>query len=305
MQKVIVTGANGFVGSVIVKQLVAKGIQVAALDLEGHDHNLPHSPLVRFIPMDIADISSLPEKIPSFVGADALIHLAWVGSAGPTRTDIRLQLNNAQWTADCLRVCADLGCRRFVGAGTIMEHEVVANFSPGVKPAMPYIYGSGKLAAHAMCKPLAAQLNIDFLWAQITNTYGPGELSPRLINTTLRKFISGDTLSFTAGTQNYDFIYVDDVASAFIHIAEKGVPFSEYVIGSGGARPLKEFLLEMGKTVAPDRELIFGDMPFTGVNMPLSTFDISLLVKDTGFKPSIGFADGIRRTYDWIKEVEG
>ena len=50
---------------------------------------------------------------------------------------------------------------------------------------------------------------------------------------------------FTAGTQNYDFVYIDDVARAFRLIGEKGKPFHEYLIGSSTARPLKEFLLEM------------------------------------------------------------
>ena len=120
------------------------------------------------------------------------------------------------------------------------------------------------------------------------------------MNTTLRKIINGEPLQFTAATQNYDFVYVSDVAKAFYLVAEKGVPFCEYMIGSGNARPLKEFILEMVNACAPDAKLLFGDVPFTGTNMPLSTFAIGAIKKDCGFVPDVPFAQGAKMTMDWL-----
>ena len=108
---------------------------------------------------------------------------------------------------------------------------------------------------------------------------------------------------FTAATQNYDFVYVSDVAKAFYLVAEKGKPFCEYMIGSGNARPLKEFILEMVAACGPESKPLFGDVPFTGTNMPLNVFDISDLKNDTGFAPSVSFAEGCRRTMNWLKEI--
>ena len=140
------------------------------------------------------------------------------------------------------------------------------------------------------------------IWPMITNAYGVGELSPRFVNTTLRKIINGETLQFTAATQNYDFVYVTDVAKAFYLIAKNGKPFYEYMIGSGNARPLKEFILEMQQALAPDVLPLFGGIPFTGTNMPLETFSIADTTRDTGFIPEISFADGTRMTMEWLKE---
>ena len=137
----------------------------------------------------------------------------------------------------------------------------------------------------------------------ITNTYGVGEVSPRFVNTTLRKIINSEPLRFTAATQNYDFVYVTDVAKAFYLIAKKGKPFCEYIIGSSSARPLKEFILEMQEELAPDNIPIFGDIPFTGTNMPLSVFDTSNTEEDCGFKAQISFAEGTRRTMEWLKTI--
>jgi nucleoside-diphosphate-sugar epimerase len=302
MKKVIVSGANGFVGSALVRDLVNNGIRVIALDLENHDNHLPKSHLVEFIPFELSKSEELVNKIEER-GFDAFFHFAWVGSAGPARANVELQLNNAKWCVDCIRVAKILGCKRFVSAGSIMEHETIsATYKQGNKPGLGYIYGSGKLVAHTMGMSVAADIGIDLIWAKITNAYGVGELSPRFLNTTLRKIINNEPLLFTSGTQNYDFVYIDDVARAFRLIAENGKPFCNYLIGSSNAKPLREFIIEIKEAVAPDKEFVFGDIPFTGVDMPLEMFDTSDTEIDCKFKASISFKEGIRRTFEWIKE---
>lgn len=303
MKKVIITGANGFVGGALTKELIKNGIQVIALDMEGHNNNIPDSNLVTFVPFDLTKAFEIKDKLIA-CDADTFYHFAWAGSAGSARADATLQLNNAKWTIDCLKLANEIGCKRFVNAGSIMELETfAAAFKAENKPGLGYIYGSGKLVAHTMCKSIAADIGIDLVWAMITNAYGVGERSPRMVNTTIQKCIRGEAPQFTAGTQNYDFVYIDDVARAFRLIGENGKPFCEYLIGSSNAKPLKEFLLEMKAAIAPDLDFIFGDIPFTGVNQPLDEFDCSKTEKDTGFRAEISFGEGCRRTRDWWLEV--
>ena len=186
-----------------------------------------------------------------------------------------------------------------------MEKEVeAAVHDQGSRPGMGYIYGMGKHIAHCLCKSVAADIGIELVWPMITNAYGAGELSPRFVNTTIRKIIQGEPLQFTSGTQSYDFVYVTDVARAFYLIAKNGRPFCEYMIGSSTARPLKEFIIEMVRSLAPDRQPIFGDIPFTGTNMPLSTFDCTDTERDCGFRAEVSFAEGTRMTMDWLKTIE-
>lgn len=304
MKKAIISGANGFVGNALTCELLKHDYKIYALDREGNNGNLPEDPNVIFVPCELAEMASLKEKIPTD-DYDIFYHFAWMGSAGPARTDTVLQLQNAQWTVDSLRVAKELGCKRFVCAGSIMEHETMAAcYTQGNKPGMAYIYGGGKLIAHVMCMSVAAQIGIDLLWSVVTNAYGVGERSPRMVNTTIRKVIKGECPQFTAGTQNYDFVYIDDVARAFYLIGENGKPFHEYVIASSKARPLRELLLEMKASIAPDLDFIFGDIPFTGIDLPIEKFDCSTTEKDTGFRAEISFAEGTRRTMEWWKRLE-
>lgn len=301
MKKVIITGANGFVGSALTRELVKNNILVYALDLAGNNFNLPASPLVKFVPFDLADSDAVINYIDER-DLDVFYHLAWAGSAGAARADVELQLKNAKWTTDCIKVAKKLGCRKFVCAGSIMEDETVAAIAKqGNQPGLGYIYGSGKLVAHAMSMPVAAAENIDIIWTKITNAYGAGEKSPRFINTTLRKIINKEPLTFTSGTQNYDFIYIDDVARAFYLIGKNGKAYHQYLIGSSNAKPLKEFVLEIKEAVAPETEFVFGDVPFTGVDLHLSAFDCSQTEKDTGFRASVSFKEGIRKTMKWLE----
>ena len=303
MKKVIITGADGFVGSYTVQCFLENGIEVLALDILQEPNRLKPQEGLAYQCVDISNISQLLKVIPSDE-YDTFIHFAWAGSAGPLRTDYNLQLQNALNTVECLKSAKELGCSRFVCAGSIMEREVeAAVHTQGSRPGMGYIYGMGKHIAYCLCKSVAADIGIDLLWPMITNAYGVGELSPRFVNTTLRKIINKEPLQFTAGTQNYDFVYVTDVARAFYAVAKNGHPFKEYIIGSGNARPLKEFILEMQQALAPDMVPQFGDVPFTGTNLPLIAFDTTDIEQDCGYKPQVSFAEGTRMTMEWLKTV--
>lgn len=301
MRKVIITGADGFVGSYTVQCFLENGIEVLAIDVIDEPRRLKPCKGLIYKCIDISDSSILYQAVG--VGQyDTFVHFAWAGSAGPQRTDYNLQMRNALNTVECMKVAKQLGCSRFVCAGSIMEREVeAAVHEQGSRPGMGYIYGMGKHIAHCLCKSVATSIGIDLLWPMITNAYGVGELSPRFVNTTLRKIINHEPLQFTAGTQNYDFVYVTDVAKAFYAVAKDGIPFKEYIIGSGNARPLKEFILEMQQALAPDAVPQFGDVPFTGTNLPLNAFDTTDIKSDCGFEPEVGFAEGTRMTMEWLK----
>lgn len=303
MKTAIITGASGFVGGAVLRELLSNGYKVYAIVRKRREKTLPVNANCVPVFCELAEMEKLTEKI-SAGEASIFYHFAWAGSAGVERADTRLQLDNVQWSVDCLHAARALGCSRFVYAGSIMEHETIAaSYTPGNKPGPGYIYGSGKLAAHTMCMSVATGIGIDLIWGAITNTYGVGERSPRMVNTTIQKCIRGEAPQFTAGTQNYDFVYIDDVARAFRLIGEKGKPFHEYLIGSGTARPLREFLLEMKAAIAPGLDFVFGDIPFTGIDLPLSRFDCSDTERDTGFRAEVGFGEGCRRTCEWWKNI--
>lgn len=139
----------------------------------------------------------------------------------------------------------------------------------------------------------------------ITNIYGVGEKSARLIYTSIVKLIKGERCSFTEGCQTYDFIYISDAINSMVEVSEKGKAFTRYYIGSGNPKPLREYLLQMRDIVAPGVELGLGDIPFNGINIDYNQFEMRLVEKDTGYKNMVSFDEGIKMTAEYIRKEQG
>ncbi len=304
MKKAIVTGANGFVGSAVCKELAARGTEVIAIvrHPEAHIESIEMNTNIRIVYSDLANFAKLADLIPDR-DIDVLFHFAWVGSAGPLRGDVDIQMNNVKYTCDTVKACAAIGCKRFVFASSIMEYEIEATMATDATPGINTLYCSAKVAADYMARTIAGSMGIAYIRAVISNIYGPGELSPRLVNTSLRKMLSGEHCSFSTGDQLYDFIYIKDAAKTFVEIGERGKKNKTYYIGSQEPRPLKEFLTEMRDCVDPDINIGIGEVPFSGVSLSYKEFDVNAVKNDTGFVPEVSFKDGINYTIEWLKEI--
>ena len=304
MKKAIVTGANGFIGTALCKELVLQGIEVIAVvknkmadvseieDLQG----------LKIVYCDISKFKLLADYIKDR-DVDIMYHLAWVGSAGVLRGDYDVQIKNIQYSCDAVKACRELNCKRIVFASSIMEFEIEAVMETDAVPGINTLYSSAKVAADYMSRTIAGELGVEYIRAVISNIYGPGERSPRLINTSIRKLLNGEHCAFSEGKQLYDFIYITDAAKAFAEIGEKGLSHRTYYIGSQSPRPLKEFLCEMRNQVDVNIEIGLGEIPFNGVSLTYKEFDIHAVQRDTGFIPEVSFAEGIKKTIAWIQEV--
>lgn len=300
MKNVIVTGANGFIGKNLVNALIGKGCKIIAFDI-GFDEDLSNNENVCCINVQDKPVKDLQHDIPN-EKIDCLFHLAWAGTSGAARADYTVQLNNVKIACDYIELCAEIGCKRIIYASSINEMETYEYLqSDNIEPSGGYIYGTGKLAAHLMGETVAKLNHIAFIPVIITNIYGIGERSARMIYTSLVKLINGEHCSFTAGYQTYDFIYITDAINSVVEVADKGKPFNRYYIGSGEPKPLREFLLEMKEIVNPSAELGLGDIPFNGIDINYSQFELKKVEKDTGYKNQVSFAQGIKMTADWIR----
>jgi len=299
----IISGADGFIGSKLVGELLRHGSRVLAFDLAPTPRRLGlKEKNLQYVQCSLEEIEKL-EKIVTSGSYDVFYHFAWRGSMGAERGDYAIQLENAKLAVRAMIEAKKIGCKKFVFASSIAEFETnQVVYLDGTKPDPHYLYGAGKAAAHEMCKPVANAIGIDLVWANITNAYGIGDLSDRFLNSTLKKIIHGQDLEFTSGNQNYDFAYIDDVVGAFRLLGEKGLANKTYIIGSGEAKPLRAFLEEMIKELKPNGRVNFGNVPFTGTQAPLANFSIDSLSRDCGYAPKTRFVQGVRLTFEWLKE---
>lgn len=303
MKTAIVTGANGFVGSALCRALSKAGMEIFAVikDEQEDVSAISGLPGLHIIYCDMDCLNQLPSKISG--KSDVFYHLAWAGSTGSARADYKLQLKNVHWAMEAVNAAGQIGCKRFVGAGTLAEHDVNA-YTPldGSTPNAVSCYGVAKIAAHYMSKAECVRLGIDHIWAYLSNTYGVGNYTSNFVNFASKVMITGKPADFTAGEQMYDFVYIDDIAQGLLCVGRDGRKNCAYYIGSTKPAKLKEFIQAIRDEIDPSIQLNLGAVPFNGVAHPENIFDCSQLVEDTGYCARVSFPEGIKITVRWLRE---
>lgn len=303
MKSAIVTGANGFLGSAVCRELSHKDYDIIALirDKSSCTDCIADISGLSFLYLSMDQYENI-SKVIDKRNVDIFFHFAWHGCSGNARSDYRIQVNNIKQSCEAAKQAKLIGCSRFVFAGSIMENEVISTASHNGKMGANTIYSTAKVAADYMTRAILNDSKTEYIPAIISNIYGPGEVSERLINSTIKKLINGEHCSFTTSEQMYDFIYIDDAARAFVDIGEKGVSGKSYYIGNRKPYKLKEYLSMLRDIVAPNMELGIGELGESNVILDYEKIDTYALNEDIGFEPQISFPEGIRLTESWIRK---
>ena len=297
MKKALVTGANGFIGKALVGELINQKVEVIALDRE----DLGIFPDTRFAVCDLRNCEAMPSLI-SDRDIDTVFHLAWGGASGDLRADYAMQLENVKMTCDMVNTAAKMNIKKFVGAGTLAQYDCLAYVGEDNSVPSPVsCYGTAKIAAQYMSKAAANKAGIEHVWCIISNLYGVGDTTNNFINFAAKKLLNGERASFTAAEQNYDFVYITDIIQGIYLCGENGKNNNSYYIGSGNARPLKEFIEIMRNAIDSGIPLYLGEVEFKGRSLPPEAFDCRHITNDTGYVPKVRFEDGIVDTIKWLK----
>lgn len=302
--RAIVTGATGFIGKWLVRELCANDYDVAVIvrDLKKVPDVWKNS--VEIVQSNLEDYINITKADFQYDSYDVFFHFAWAGTSGQDRADYDLQLKNVYAACEALNLAKRLSCQRFLNAGSLMEYDVMEYLpQDGAEPTAGYVYGISKLTADFMLKTLAVKEGIEYINVIISNIYGVGEKSARFLNQLLRKLISNQRISLTSGVQLYDFIYVTDAVRGIIFAAQKGKNNSVYYIGNRMPQPLKEYILHAKEILQSNAELVFGEVPYNGVMLTYKEFDTNKLF-DLGFTIEVPFEKGILLTAEWIKSED-
>lgn len=299
----VITGPTGVVGPALCETLLAAGCTVYAVCRPGSVRvaALPEHERMHRLDCDLTEMGRLPGLVPG--GADAFFHLAWAFTSGPRKADMLYQIPNIQMAIEAIRAAAKMGCKVFVGGGSQAEYGCVnAPLRPDT-PAFPVTaYGMAKLCAGQMCRLEAKNLGIDCVWPRMLSVYGPNDSKTIMITTVAHKLLLGEEPALTKGEQIWDFLYASDAGEALYRISRYGRDGMVYPVGSGLARPLKEYVVEMRDAIDPSLPLGFGQIPYKENEVMFLQADTTALREDTGFEPKVPFEEGIRQAIQWVKK---
>ena len=310
MSHYVVTGGAGFIGSAIVRRLLAEGAaKVVVIDnlLTGHEKNLEE---VRGkIDFQRADIRRYDEVAPIIRGAAVVFHEAAIPSVPRSIDDpVPSHEVNADGTFNVLLAAKEGKAGRVVYAasssayGDTDELPKVERMTP--RPKSPYALQ--KLLGEYYCNIFAGVYGLETVALRYFNVYGPRQdpTSPYsgVLSIFMRCVLDGTQPTiFGDGEQSRDFTYVDDVAELNLRAARaKNVSGKTYNGGNGGRITLNQAWALAKQLAGVEIEAKYG--PARAGDVRDSQADTSLAVRDLGHAPKYSFEEGLRRTMAWYKD---
>ncbi|NVO21392.1 MAG: SDR family NAD(P)-dependent oxidoreductase [Bacteroidetes bacterium] len=308
-KKILVTGADGFIGSHLTEMLLARGFEVRALSqynsfnywgwLEGINH-----PNLEVISGDVRD-PHFCQKLAK--GCDTIFHLAaliaipysYIAPDSYIETNITGTLNMCQ-------AALDQGVKRIIHTST-SEVYGTANYVPidekhPLQPQSPY--SASKIGADAIAMSFYNAFNLPLTIARPFNTYGPRQSARAVIPTIITQIASGiKEIKLGDLTPTRDFNYVKDTCRGFIQLSECDSAMGETInIGSNTE-------ISVGDTLQLIKKLMNSDVVFTSDEQRIRPAnsevfrlccDNSKINKLTGFKPEFSIEKGLSETIEWF-----
>lgn len=294
--RVLVTGASGFVGRHCLKFLKKIGAEIHAVARH------PGSPAegIRWHFNDLLEPIGLNflEKIkPSH-----LLHLAWIARPRIFWTSPE----NLTWVASSLRLLktfAEAGGHRAVLVGSCTEYDWnFGNYLEESTPLQPNtLYGTCKNAYRAMAEAYAKQVGISLAWARLFFLYGPGEHPERFVASVICSLLDGRKAPCSAGTQQRDFLYVEDTAEALVKLLvadQKGA----FNICSGQALSIKSIAQAIAELMGQPDFINLGALPTPPHEPPIIVGNPHRMHTELLWSPRFDLRRGLENTIAWWRE---
>ena len=300
MKKVLVTGATGFIGRHVLKLLQNRGqYEIHAASLDALDIAYPK---VHWYQVDLLN-SCQAEQLIKNVRPELLMHFAWYAVPGQYWTSDQ----NLFWEKSSIELIKGFyenGGKRLVGVGTCAEYSwdssVLAEDKTPLKPAT--IYGQSKSRVGSFLTECSRKLGVSSAWGRIFFLYGPYENAHRLVPSVICSLLQNQPALCTHGEQIRDFLYVQDVAAAFVALLESSVE-GPVNIASGQPVALKEIIMKIADKLGRRQLVRLGALAGQVNDPEVLEADVKKLSEKVGWHPDFSLDAGLELTINWWKKA--
>ena len=304
MKKVLIIGANGYLGKELTAHLSRRNIQVVAFVPTGlQDEFTTIFPTVQCVEFNFASLLETDYSV-SLENVDTAYNFAWAGVNAKDRNNVDVQAENFYYNIKVVQLVNKYHIKRLVVSGSAAEFSCSGSVIDGTGASAPSdLYSATKAATREFCVVFCAQHSIELMWTLATSIYGPGRDDNNLIAYVIKTLLKGEKPSCTKLEQCWDYIYIDDFINALALIGEKGRGSKIYPVGSGTHRSLREYVEIIHNIIDPTLPIGIGDIPYKSDKIDNQILDITNLTTDTNFIPKFSFEEGIKIVIDYFRTI--
>ncbi|MEG4054326.1 MULTISPECIES: NAD(P)-dependent oxidoreductase [unclassified Microcoleus] len=297
---ILLTGATGFIGAAVFKQILASGnLPIALLRPVSNASRLQGLKEYRSLTYETLQSAELVRELQKY-RPKTLIHLAWHwrDATGRDSKGIYQVTDNLPLTIDSVKLAQAVGCTHWIGIGSREEYGNANCQVDESYPTMPAtVYGQAKLSACWAALSLCQAYGMCGSWMRTCGVYGRHDEPSRLIPYLIKEMCLGNTPKLTKCEQIWDYLYVDDAARGILSVANAQVP-GIFNLGSGMAVPLKIVVERIRELVNPQIQPEYGAINYSPGQVMNSLADITKITTLTGWQPRISLQDGLKLTVD-------
>jgi nucleoside-diphosphate-sugar epimerase len=295
MKRVLVTGASGFIGSECLPFLAERGYEIHAFGRgSAADGARPLARPLHYHQCDLLyqDCHALLTEI----RPTHLLHFSWYAEHGKFWE----APENREWPAASLRLVrafAAAGGIRAVFAGSCAEYdwsfETLDEATTPLQPAT--LYGASKLELFKQLQSARGQLAVSMAWGRIFFPYGPHDQPGKLLSAVIDGVRAGREVACSNGRQVRPFIYVEDVARAFVDLLGSEVT-GAVNIATDEVTSVRDMVAQAARLCGDESLVRFGAKPLQQGEPPLLRAATRRLFDEVGFRPRFSVSAGVART---------
>lgn len=312
-RNVVVTGGCGFIGSHLVRDLLARGARrVVVVDsmrygdpanLQGTDTRVE---LVKFT-LGHDEPSALARALE---GVDYLFHLAAEKHNQSIDSPIDVLRSNVEGMFTLVDLAIKAGVKKVVFSSSLYAYGRMsgASFSEEEVPRPTTVYGISKLTGEHLLAHFGKTRGLQYNVLRYLFVYGPKQFAGMGYKSVIVKngerLLRGEApIIFGDGQQTLDYVFVDDVVDATVRALEADVSGETFNIGSGQATSVAHLIATLiaaaGKSIAPRND------PPDWTAGSYRVGDVAKVARVLGWRATTSLHDGLARTLDWMKQGQG
>lgn len=262
MNKILVTGITGFVGSQIAELLVKKDFKVIGLKRSDSDMSRCEEIREKIIWVDVDEENDY-KKILENLGFKILVHCAWIGVESSERDIWDLQLKNLIFFSELLQISKKANVKKIIVMGSQSEYgQFEGKISENHLANPTNAYAAIKLASLELIKNFSIINNINWIWIRVFSLFGEKESTNWLIPNAIYSIKNNVELKMTPGEQKYAYLYIKDFAEIICKIIDKNIDSGVYNVSSVKAISIKSIVTKIKDIVNPNFELKFGTLEY-------------------------------------------